>query len=149
MKAYVWMFVLAGVVGLAVGGGDDDVNRDGMKRFIAKTDSIRKVIALSTDSITGNRSMRSVARGISGYDANLRYPYIRRLRDNPDLSGTITVKFAIDEFGKVVSATLVKSTMNDTTFEKATVDRIKKCNFEEIDKPGDTTVVIYPFYFAQ
>ena len=92
-------------------------------------------------TLTGNRSKQSVVRVIHKYIASLSNVYNRRLHDKPYLSGTITVTFAIDEFGKVIYAHTVKSTVNDTTFENTIVDCVKKWKFEEIDESGDTTVV--------
>ena len=112
-------------------------------------------------TLTGNRSKLSVGRVINKDIATLRYVYNRRLRDKPYLSGTITVTFAIDESGKVISAQVVESTANDTTLENGILRTIQESHspnpmdgsmrwyFGEIDKPGDTTVVTYPFTFVQ
>ena len=100
-------------------------------------------------TLTGNRSKQSVGRVMHTDIVSLRYVYNRRLRDKPYLSGTITVTFAIDEFGKVIYAHTVKSTVNDTTFENTVVDCVKKWKFEEIDESGDTMVVTaYPLKFS-
>ena len=111
--------------------------------------------------LTGNRSKLSVGRVINKDIVSLRYVYNRRLRDNPRLCGTITVTFAIDEFGKVISAQVVESTANDTTLENGILRTIQESHspspmdgsirwyFGEIDKSGDTTVVTYPFNFSQ
>jgi TonB family protein len=81
--------------------------------------------------------------------AALRYAYDRRLREKPDLSGKIVVKFAIKEFGEVIFAQVVESTMGDPELERTVVDRVKSWNFDKIDKPGDVTEVVYPFVFSQ
>ena len=81
--------------------------------------------------------------------AALRYAYNKRLREKPGLKGKITVKFAIDEFGKVSFASVVESTMSDPELEAIVVDKIKRWVFEKIDKPGDVTEVVYPFVFSQ
>jgi TonB family protein len=81
--------------------------------------------------------------------AALRYAYNKRLREKPGLKGKITVKFAIDEFGKVIFASVVESTMGDSELETIVVDKIKRWVFEKIDKPGDVTEVVYPFVFSQ
>jgi TonB family protein len=81
--------------------------------------------------------------------AALRHAYNRRLREKPGLAGRITVKFSIDEFGKVIFAQVVESTMNDSELETTVVSRIRNWVFEKIDKPGDVTEVTYPFVFSQ
>jgi TonB family protein len=81
--------------------------------------------------------------------AALRYAYNKRLREKPGLNGKVTVKFAIDEFGKVIFCEAVESTIGDPVFEEVVVSKIKRWVFEKIDKPGDVTEVIYPFVFSQ
>jgi len=81
--------------------------------------------------------------------AALRYAYNKRLREKPGLKGKITVKFAIDEFGKVIFCEVLESTMGDSELEATVVDKIKRWVFEKIDKPGDVTEVVYPFVFSQ
>ena len=61
--------------------------------------------------------------------------------------GKITAKIAIDEFGKVIFCEVTKYTMNDPTFEKTVVNKLRRWVFDNIDKPGDVTEVMYPFYF--
>ena len=100
-------------------------------------------------SLTGGRSKASIMRVVMQNLAALRYAYNRRLQEKPGLKGTITVKFAIDEFGKVMFCQVVSSTMGDPELEKKIVEKIKRWVFEKIDKPGDVTEVVYPFVFSQ
>ncbi len=100
-------------------------------------------------ALTGGRSKASIMRVVMQNLAALRYAYNRRLREKPGLKGRITVKFAIDEFGKVIFCSVVSSTMGDTTLEKTVISKIKRWVFEKIDKPGDVTEVVYPFVFSQ
>ncbi len=100
-------------------------------------------------SLTGSRSKASVMRVIMQNLAAIRYAYNRRLREKPGLKGRITVKFAIDEFGRVIFCQVVSSTMGDPELEKKVVEKIKRWVFEKIDKPGDVTEVVYPFVFSQ
>ena len=100
-------------------------------------------------SLTGGRSKASIMRVVMQNLAALRYAYNRMLQEKPGLKGTITVKFAIDEFGKVMFCRVVSSTMGDPELEKKIVEKIKRWVFEKIDKPGDVTEVVYPFVFSQ
>lgn len=104
---------------------------------------------LKGGSLTGGRSKASIMRVVMQNLAALRYAYQKRLRDKPGLKGKITVKFAIDEFGKVIFSQVTESTMADPELETAVADKIKRWVFEKIDKPGDVTEVIYPFVFSQ
>jgi len=100
-------------------------------------------------ALSGGRSRISIQRVVMQNMAALRHAYSRRLRDKPGLSGTVTVKFSIDEFGKVIFAQMMSSSMNDPDLEATVVSRVKTWVFEKIDKPGDITEVTYPFAFSQ
>jgi len=100
-------------------------------------------------ALTGGRSKASIMRVVMQNLAALRYAYNKRLREKPGLKGKITVKFAIDEFGKVIFCQVVESTMGDSELETTVVGKIRHWVFEKIDKPGDVTEVVYPFVFSQ
>jgi TonB family protein len=100
-------------------------------------------------ALTGGRSKASIMRVVMQNIAALRYAYNKRLREKPGLKGKITIKFAIDEYGKVIFAQVVESTMGDTDLEAEIAGKIKRWVFEKIDKPGDVTEVVYPFVFSQ
>ena len=99
--------------------------------------------------LTGSRNKADIQRVIMQNLMSMRDVYIKRLKYDNYLCGRINVTFAIDELGEVISAQVVESTMNDTTFENTIImDCVKKWKFERIDKPGDTTVVTYPLRFS-
>jgi TonB family protein len=100
-------------------------------------------------ALTGGRSKASIMRVVMQNLAALRYAYNKRLREKPGLKGKITVKFAIDEFGKVIFCQVVESTMGDSDLEQTVTSKIRLWVFEKIDKPGDVTEVVYPFVFSQ
>ncbi len=100
-------------------------------------------------SLSGGRSKAGIMRVVIRHVAALRYEYNRRLREKPGLNGTIVVKFAIDDSGKVTACRVVQTTVNDSTLEKRIVAKIKRWTFDTIDMPGDTTEVVYPFVFRQ
>lgn len=100
-------------------------------------------------TLSGKRSRMSIQRVVVQNSAALRYAYNKRLSEKPELTGRITVKFAIDEFGGVIFAQSVESTMGDSEFESVVVDMVKGWKFEAADNPGDVTEVTYPFVFSQ
>jgi TonB family protein len=124
------------------GGGGLDLKKRGSLKISAPE-------FLKGGALTGGRSKASIMRVVMQNIAALRYAYNKRLREKPGLKGKITVKFAIDEFGKVIFASVVESTMGDSELETIVVDKIKRWVFEKIDKPGDVTEVVYPFVFSQ
>ena len=99
-------------------------------------------------ALTGGRSRASIQRGVMQNINSINYAYNVRKREKPDLAGKITVKFSIDEFGKVISAQLVESTINDSEIENTVVTRVKSWVFEKIDKTGDVSEFTYPFVFG-
>lgn len=158
---------LAGIgFGLGVGSGTDDGSSgiDGFLKKLMKSDASsiklkrrdvkilipRDDITLKTGggSIRDGRNRASIMRVVMQNLSALRYAYNKRLREKPGLTGRITCKFAIDEFGKVLFCKIESSSMNDTVLEKEIVNKIRRWAFEKIDKPGDVTEVVYPFVFT-
>jgi uncharacterized protein (TIGR02145 family) len=104
---------------------------------------------LKGGTLTGARSRASIQRVVMQNMAALRYAYNKRLREKPGMTGKITVKFAIDEFGKVIFTQVTESTMDDSELETTVVSRVKSWIFDRVDAPGDVTEVVYPFVFSQ
>ncbi|MCL2182598.1 MAG: TonB family protein [Chitinispirillia bacterium] len=127
---------------LSGGGGNLNLKTVG-KLNVSSPDFINK------GSLTGGRSRASIQRVVMQNMAALRHAYSRRLKDKPGLSGTVTVKFSIDEFGRVIFASMVSSTLSDSDLETTVVSRVRSWVFDKIDKPGDVTEVTYPFTFTQ
>ncbi|MFW5775315.1 MAG: AgmX/PglI C-terminal domain-containing protein [Chitinivibrionales bacterium] len=100
-------------------------------------------------ALVGGRSKASIMRVVMQNLAALRHAYNKRLREKPGLKGKVTVKFAIDEFGNVIFCEVIDSTLEDDQFRTLVVSRVKRWVFDEIDKPGDVTEVVYPFVFSQ
>jgi TonB family protein len=147
----------SGFGGSGAGGIDDLIGNlmggdDGGSSLELKKRGSLKISApdfLKGASLTGGRSKASIMRVVMQNIAALRYAYNKRLREKPGLKGKITVKFAIDEFGKVIFCQIMESTMSDKELEVSVMDKIKRWMFEKIDKPGDVTEVVYPFVFSQ
>ena len=133
--------LIGGLMGGDGGGGLDLKKRGSLK--------ISAPEFLKGGALTGGRSKASIMRVVMQNLAALRYAYNKRLREKPGLKGKVTVKFAIDEFGKVIFAQVVESTMDDSELETEIVSKVKRWVFEKIDKPGDVTEVVYPFVFSQ
>jgi len=145
----------SGFGGSGSGGVDDLIGNlmggDGGGLDLKKKGSLKLTAPdfLKGGSLTGGRSRASIQRVVMQNMAALRYAYNKRLRDKPGLSGKITVKWAIDEFGKVIFAQVVESTINDPELEVTIKEKIARWVFEKIDKPGDVTECVYPFVFSQ
>lgn len=79
---------------------------------------------------------------------NLPLVFNKRLLERPSIGGKITVKFAIDEFGKVIFCEVIETTIKDPWLENKMDELIKNWQCGKIDKPGDVTEVVYPFIFS-
>jgi hypothetical protein len=117
----------------------------GLRRDLLLVQSVESANSDSVLYLVGGLRRSNVRQVISH---NLRDVYKKRLRDKPDLAGTIAVKFAADGFGKVIFVRVVKSTLNDTTLDSTVVNRIKACVFEGSGTEYDVTEVIYLCVFS-
>ena len=95
------------------------------------------------------RSKACIMQTVMKKLASIRYAYNRRLRDGMNKDGKITVKFAINEYGKVINASVVQSTIQDDELETGTVKIIKSMEFGKIYDQGNVEEVIYPFVFSR
>ena len=95
------------------------------------------------------RSKASIMKVVMINLKYLRYAYNWRLRQKSGIQGRITVKFAIDENGRVIFSKIVGSTVHDHTLESDVDKIIRSWEFCPINKPGDVTEVVYPFVFSQ
>lgn len=94
------------------------------------------------------RSKASIMKVVMTYLKNLRYAYNRRLASGKEIKGRITVKFAIDHYGRVIFVKQLKSGVNDRLLKEAVVEQVASWKFEPILKPKDVTEVVYPFVFS-
>lgn len=109
------------------------------------------LLKLNSDIIygEGGRSRKNIMSKVMKYLPKMRYAYNRRLRVKPGINGKITVKFAIDAFGRVIYAQRESSTIKDTVLNDAIVQQIKNWKFGYLNSKNDITEVIYPFMFSQ
>ncbi|MCL2183585.1 MAG: TonB family protein [Chitinispirillia bacterium] len=104
-------------------------------------------------SKAGSRGREEIRRIIDHNTDDLRIAYDARLRDKPDLSGKITVRFTINQSGSVIIAQTAESAMDDPEFEATVAETVKRWNFEKFtpaisgEDTGDITEVVYPFTF--
>jgi TonB family protein len=114
-------------------------------RILVNMDSLHTIIG---HPLTGGRNKSSIMRVIQQNIAALRYAYNRYLREYPALQGKVTIKFAINEYGKVIFCEVANSSTGNSEFDQAIVGKIKYWTFEKIDMIGDVTEVVYPFVFS-
>jgi TonB family protein len=142
-----------GGIGSGFGGGSGGIDAlaslmssGGSNTEIQKRDESKE--KESSGAYAGSRSRAEIFRVVRQNMSSLQDSYNRRLKDNPEMQGRVTVKWAIDEFGNVIFCKLVGSTIGDDTFEQAVVNGIKTWNFGKINAPGDVAEIEFPFLFT-
>jgi len=105
-------------------------DRAGARKSARDDSEIERVINRNTNTI------------LSTYK---RYREQRRSAYSPTAK-KIIIKISIDEYGKVIDASAVESTLADAD-ETAVLSYVKGWNFEKIDKPGDVKVFTFPIVF--
>jgi len=98
--------------------------------------------------IKGGRSRSDIVREILRNSPSLDYVYIKRWRKSPGLTGKFLLTFAVNDYGKVLSAQITESTLADSALEAMVVANVKKWEFGRIDTPYDATVVTCPVVFS-
>ncbi|MBN1981962.1 MAG: TonB family protein, partial [Chitinivibrionales bacterium] len=101
-------------------------------------------------SSTGTAYARSVEALLNILQAQSKFvyhAYFHHLTKQPDIEGTITVRFSITESGSVADCMLIDSAIHDSLFVEEVVSKVKKWSFESVTRPGDITIVEYPFFF--
>jgi TonB family protein len=99
--------------------------------------------------LKGGRNLPRIRSIVAQNSPSLAHAFNRRLREKPDMSGRITVKFSINEHGNVILAQITESTINDSELEDTVLKRVQAWDFFEVDMPGDVTEVVFPFIFLK
>jgi TonB family protein len=95
----------------------------------------------------GGRSKESIMKVVLVNLPEMKRRYNQRLKERAGIVGKVTVKFAINEFGKVIFCTIASSDIKDSILNADVIEQVKLWQFEKLDKPGDVTEVVYPFIF--
>jgi len=86
-----------------------------------------------------------IRRKVLGYLPELESSYSAAYRRDPDLKGTLLVRFRIDPSGRVVTAHAETASLDDDFFVKIILQKIRNWNFDPTD--GRMVEVLYPFLF--
>jgi len=84
------------------------------------------------------RSIESIRKVFDRNKARIDSIYNRELRKNPALEGAVVFKLVIDANGKVSSAEIVSSELDDTGLERKLLSRVKSINFG-VEEVAQTT----------
>lgn len=91
------------------------------------------------------RSAEVIQSTIAKIQGNIKLQFEKYLRQDPNLSGKVEVEFLIKADGSVTDVQVVRSTLNQASFERRLVSLIERVNFG----PADSDVKItFPFVFS-
>jgi TonB family protein len=108
----------------------------------AAAPAIRAGAAMVKGSLGRQPIRRTIQRQINA----VRACYERQLQSNPNLAGKVVVKFVIDGTGKVTSAVIAETTLNNPAVEQCLLKVFKRMTFPQ-PEGGGVVVVNYPFIF--
>lgn len=95
-----------------------------MKLFL-----IAAIMTPALSSATAFSDKHDSKKRIEKNQAEFRACYNEALKTNPDLHGSLTLKWDINETGKVVKAEAVNSTFNLPQMETCMIEHLKKIRF--------------------
>lgn len=128
----------------------DSINGIGScAKINGKIMNLKELMFLDSTKYYPYRTRASIMKTVMKNVGNLRYCYNRYLRNGEDFKGKVTVKFAIDEYGKIIFISVINQTVNKKEFEEELVRIIKEWKFKRLHNTGDVTEVVYPFVFSR
>lgn len=113
-----------------------------------KVMNLNELIFLDSTKYYPYRTRGSIMKTVMKNVSKLKNCYDRYLRNGEDFKGKVTVKFAIDENGKVIFISVVDRTIDNKEFENEIMTIIKEWKFKKLHNPDDVTEVVYPFIFS-
>jgi TonB family protein len=120
---------LGNLGGIGQGGGGGPRVRDGVAE------------------VRGSLPSEVIRRVIRRHINEVRHCYEQRLAQNPSLAGRVGVRFVIGPTGRVISAEVESSTMNDGETEACIAAAVRRWTFPAPDG-GGIVAVSYPFVFT-
>lgn len=96
--------------------------------------------------VDGGLDKEVIAEYIKSKLGQIRYCYERQLSGNPNLHGTVLIKFTIGAAGNVAGQSVARTTLKDANVEECILRRVAGWNFP-LPKGGTSVVVSYPFLF--
>ncbi len=94
-----------------------------------------------------NRKSSDISKVINRINGSAKCKYETRLRSNPNLKGTIIIRFTIEMDGTVSSSSIASSTTGDPLFGNEIMSLIRRLDFGSTDKGN--VVVVVPFTFSK
>ena len=125
------------------GGGGDGSYGEGATGIGRKID---RDVSISAGSpiIMGSLDKEIIRRIIKQHIAQIRYCYEKELVRSPGLFGKVATQFTISAEGRVQSAKVAQTTLNNAEVERCMMSKIRTWRFPK-PKGGGIVIVKYPF----
>ncbi|PIU00030.1 MAG: hypothetical protein COT74_06675 [Bdellovibrionales bacterium CG10_big_fil_rev_8_21_14_0_10_45_34] len=101
----------------------------------------------SEEAFTGTIDKEAIRRVILQNLRQIKSCYERALNRNPSLFGKVVIRWTIVERGRVGSANVDTSSLNNSEVETCIVNKFRTWRFPD-PPPGQEAEVVYPFVFA-
>ena len=95
----------------------------------------------------GHRSEQSVMSVINAKMGRITWLYEKYLKQQPNLSGKISIEFTIAANGFITNVKILESTINHPQLERDITNLIRRLKFEPI--PDGSFTVVFPFHFKK
>ncbi len=136
-------------------GGDGTWNRpggpggpSGLRVALDTGQRKRVVVDDKRTRVIGGLKPGAVRRVIQRYYSQIKHCYDSALGRAPNLYGKLTTNFVIAPTGRVGDASVLQSTLGDTTVEACVLRTIRRIRFPQ-PRGGGEVIVTYPFLFTQ
>ena len=104
------------------------------------------MVPASDPVIAGGLSQQEVQAVIRANLNQIRHCYEQLLQRSPSAQGKVKVKFVVQPNGRVGSAKIVSSDINDSVMRGCVTGKVKRWNFPK-PRGGQSVTVNYPFVF--
>lgn len=95
----------------------------------------------------GYRTEQSVMSMVNSKMGRITWLYEKYLKQQPNLTGKLTIEFTIAANGFVSDVRMIESTLNHPEMEREIISLIKRLKFEPI--PSGSFTVVFPFHFKK
>ncbi|MCI0572009.1 MAG: adventurous gliding motility protein GltG [Myxococcaceae bacterium] len=134
-----------GGIGTRGKGGGDAAYGTGTGRLGGKK-SVDLAITASEPMVTGSLDPNLIREVIQRNRGQIKFCYESQLTRNPNLAGTVKVRFTITPGGTVSQSVVETSTANNEDLETCIAGRVRTWIFPK-PKGGGVVIVKYPFIF--
>ena len=123
-----------------------NIDTRGASGAVGKQRASVPTIRTGSAATRGSLSKEAIRTTIRSHINQIRFCYERRLAQQPELTGRVSIRFLIDSSGAVTSSRVAGSTIGDRAVDICVARAIQRITFPE-PEDGGVVFVTYPFLF--